>query len=408
MREFHLDLNNPDFVADPYPTLTELREQTPAFFDPAWNKVFFTRYADIAALLRDRRLGRSILHVFSRDELGWPPPNPLTRDFDRFQSHHMLDNEPPKHTRLKGPMLDAFTPSRAAELEGTVRRIVDGLIDRVEARKSMDLLKDFAEPIPVTVIAELLGVPEADRHLLRPWSAAIVKLYELGFTDEQGGAANRAVVEFSDYLRALAAERRRQPRNDLISALVQVEEHGDRLTEEELIANCILLLNAGHEASVNGITSGFLALHRNPDQRAFASQAAANGDREFFAVAVEELLRYDTPLPMFERWVLRDMEVLGVPLRRGVEVALLYASGNRDPRRFGHADRLDLRRVDNPHLTFGLGTHYCIGAPLARIELRVAFERLLARLPRLRVAAEPVTYTGGFVIRGVRALPVEF
>lgn len=408
MHEYHLDLNHPEFVADPYPLLAELRERRPVFFDPAWNKVFFARYDDIAALLRDRRLGRSILHVLSRDELGWPPPGPLTRDFDRFQSHHMLDNEPPKHTRLKGLMLKAFTTGRVEGLRSAIQQIVDGLIDRVEDRSEMDLLADFAEPLPVAVIAELLGVPEADRHLLRPWSAKIVKLYELGYTDEQARETNQAVVEFSDYIRALAAERRAQPRDDLISALVRVEEQGQKLTEDELVANCILLLNAGHEASVNGTTLGILSLHRNPDQMALGRAAARAGDREFFKTAVEELLRYDTPLPMFERWVLEDLEFNGVRLRRGMEVGLLYASGNRDPRRFPNADVLDLTRRDNPHLTFGLGIHYCIGASLARVELQTSFETLLRRLPNIQLAREPVEYTGGFVIRGHRAMPVRF
>ncbi len=406
--EFHLNINDPDFVYDPYPALAELRENRAVYYDPVYHKVFFTRYDDIAALLRERRLGRAILHVLSRDELGWPPPNPLTRDFDDFQENHMLDNEPPQHTRLKGLVLKAFTPARSEGLRGKIQEIVDGLIDRAQGRGRMDLLKDFAEPIPVTVIAELLGVPEADRHLLRPWSANIVKLYELGYTEEQAQAANRAVLEFSEYVRALAAERKRQPRDDLISAMVQVEERGEVLTEDELIANCILLLNAGHEASVNGTTLGMLALQHNPDQMALGRDAARRGDLEFFTIAVEELLRFDTPLPMFERWVLQDFDFNGVPLRRGTEVGLFYASGNRDPRRFSDPDRLDLSRKENPHLTFGLGIHYCIGAPLARVELQTSFKTLLKRLPHIRVAREPVEYTGGFVIRGHRSMPVEF
>ena len=408
MREHHLDLNDPAFVFDPYPALAELRERLPIFYDPVWKKVFFTRYDDIAALLRDRRLGRSILHVLSRDELGWPPPDPLIRDFDRFQSDHMLDNEPPKHTRLRALMLKAFTTGRVESLRGAIQRIVDGLIDRVEARGEMDLLRDFAEPIPVAVIAELLGVPEADRPALRPWSAKIVKLYELGYTEDQARAANQAVVEFSGYIKSLADERRRAPRDDLISALVQVEEEGEKLTADELVANCILLLNAGHEATVNGMTLGMLSLHHNPAERARARQAAQRGEREFFKPAVEELLRYDTPLPMFERWVLQDLTYDDVPLRQGVEVGLFYASGNRDPRRFADPDRLDLTRRDNPHLTFGLGIHYCIGAPLARLEMQIAFETLLRRLPDIHIAREPVEYTGGFVIRGHKVLPVEF
>ncbi|MBI3976375.1 MAG: cytochrome P450 [Armatimonadetes bacterium] len=406
--EFHLDLNHPPFVYDPYPQLAELRETLPVFFDPVWNKVFFTRYEDIAALLRDKRLGRSILHVLSRDELGWPPPHPLTRDFDHFQGNHMLDNEPPKHTRLKGLMLKAFTSARVEGLRAKIQEIVDGLIDRVRDHGRMDLLKDFAEPIPVAVIAELLGVPEGDRHLLRPWSARIVKLYELGYTDEQAKDANQAVLEFSAYVKALARERRREPRDDLISALVRAEEQGEVLTEDELVANCILLLNAGHEASVNGTTLGMLSLHHHPDQLALAREAARRGDHEFFKTAVEELLRYDTPLPMFERWVLQDGEYRGVPLRRGMEIGLFYASGNRDPRRFVDPDALDLTRKDNPQLTFGLGIHYCIGAPLARVELQTSFHTLLKRLPGIRVARGPVEYTGGFIIRGHKAMPVEY
>lgn len=393
---------------DPYPQLAELRDTLPVFFDPVWNKVFFTRYDDIAALLRDRRLGRSILHAFSRDELGWPPPNPLTKDFDRFQHDHMLDNEPPKHTRLRSLMVKAFTSSRVERLRAKIQHVVDALIDRVADRGRMDLLVEFAEPIPVAVIGELLGVPEEDRHLLRPWSAKIVKLYELGYTDDQARAANQAVVEFSAYVKNLAHQRQQQPRDDLISALVRVEEHGEVLTIEELVANCILLLNAGHEATVNGTTLGLLSLHHNPDQMALACEAAQQNNLEFFKTATEELLRYDTPLPMFERWALQDFQFNGVHLQRGMEVGLLYASGNRDPRRFHDPDGLDLTRKDNPHLTFGLGIHYCIGAPLARLELQVAFATLLRRLPEIRIAKEPVEYTGGFIIRGHKAMPVEF
>jgi len=408
LREYHLDLNHPEFVYDPYPQLAELRDTLPVFFDPVWNKVFFTRYDDIAGLLRDRRLGRSILHAFSRDELGWPPPNPLTKDFDRFQHDHMLDNEPPKHTRLRSLMVKAFTSSRVERLRAKIQHVVDALIDRVADRGRMDLLVEFAEPIPVAVIGELLGVPEEDRHLLRPWSAKIVKLYELGYTDDQARAANQAVVEFSAYVKNLAHQRQQQPRDDLISALVRVEEHGEVLTIEELVANCILLLNAGHEATVNGTTLGLLSLHHNPDQMALACEAAQQNNLEFFKTATEELLRYDTPLPMFERWALQDFQFNGVHLQRGMEVGLLYASGNRDPRRFHDPDGLDLTRKDNPHLTFGLGIHYCIGAPLARLELQVALATLLRRLPEIRVAKEPVEYTGGFIIRGHKAMSVEF
>lgn len=408
MLERELNLNHPDFIFNPYPLLNELREQTPIFYEPRWDKIFFTRYADIAFLLRDRRLGRSITHILARDELGWPPPNPQLAPFDRFQSQILMEHEPPNHTRLRGLVSKAFTPQRVEGLRSKIETIVNGLIDRVEHQGQMDLLPDFAEPLPVTVIAELLGVPMAERPHLRPWSAAIVKLYEVTHTAEQADQAVRAVNEFSALLRQLVAERRRHPQDDLITALVQAEEQGDQLSEDELVANCILLLNAGHEASVNGTTGGLLALFRHPEQLALLKQVARQGGNGLFKSAIDELLRYDTPLPLFMRWVLHDLEYQGIQLKQGTEVALLYAAGNRDPRRFAQAEQLDVTRTDNPHLTFGLGTHYCLGAPLARLEMQIALATLLRRLPRLQLAipADQVQYNDGFVIRGLRQLPV--
>ncbi len=403
-----IDLNHPDFIFDPYPLLAELREQTPIFWEPRWQKLFFTRYEDIAFLLRDKRLGRSILHILSREELGWPPPDPRLTAYNQFQTHILMEHEPPNHTRLRGLVSKAFTPQRVEAMRTKIASIVNHLIDQVQANGQMDLLQDFAEPLPVTVIAELLGVPAEHRYQLRPWSAAIVKMYEMNYSNEQAQAAEGAVIDFSDLLRTLANERRRRPQDDLITALVQAEEQGDRLSEDELIANCIFLLNAGHEASVNGLTGGLLALFRNPDQFHLLKSAAQQGNTPLFKSAAEELLRYDTPLPLFMRWVLEDFTYKGVELKRGTEVALLYAAGNRDERRFPQADRLDVSRSDNPHLTFGLGTHYCLGAPLARLEMQIALETLLRRLPTLRLAISPeaVQYNAGFVIRGLTALPV--
>ena len=412
MIERHFDINDPAFIADPYPLLEDFRENTPIFYDRQWEKVFFARYEDIAALLKDKRLGRQILHVMSREELGWSSPNPAQAPFDHFQSLHMLDREPPDHTRLKALVMKAFTPQRVESLRGKIEHIVNRLLDKVAPAGRMDIHHDLAEPLPVTVIAELLGVPEEHRHKLRPWSADIVKLYELGYTEEQVHQASKAVVEFSNFLRGLidaAAARRANPQDDLITALVQVEEQGDKLTEEELIANCILLLNAGHEATVNGTSAGMLALFRNPEQLGMlAREAGATKNSPLFKTAIDELLRYDTPLPMFERWVLDDIEYKGVHLKRGMEVGLVYASGNRDPRRFERPDELVLTRKDNPHLTFGLGIHYCIGAPLARVEMQIAFETLLRRFPTIRLATDKVEYGAGFVIRGLKSLPAVF
>ncbi len=401
--ELHLDLNDPAFVRDPYPTLARLRAETPVFYDPVWHKVFFTRYADIARVLRDKRFGRSATHVLSRDELGWPPPDSRQADFDAFQDNHMLDAEPPKHTRLRALVGKAFTPKRVEDLRPRVEALLDATLAGLAERPSFDLVRDFAEPLPVAVIAELLGVPQGDRHLLRPWSADIVRLYELGYSPEDQRRANDAVIAFSAYLRDLAGERRKRPRDDLISALVRVEEAGDTLSVEELVGSCILLLNAGHEASVNGTVAGVRALLERPEQ--WDALARAPEGSPLFASAVEELLRFDTPLPLFERWVLEDLDLGGVHLARGMEVALLYASGNRDPGQFRDPDTLDLTRDGGPHLSFGLGTHYCLGAPLARLEMQLALRALTRRFPRLRSLERDAEY-GGFVIRGVKRFEV--
>ncbi|MCB0063363.1 MAG: cytochrome P450 [Caldilineaceae bacterium] len=395
---------------NPYPLLAELREKTPIFWEPRWNKLFFTRYEDIVFLLRDKRLGRSILHLLSREELGWPPPDLRLPAYNSFQQQILMEHEAPEHTRLRGLVSKAFTPQRVERLRPRITAIIDRLLDKVIDCGEMDLLADFAEPLPVTVIAELLGIPEAHRHQLRPWSAAIVKLYEVNYSDETAAAAEKAVTDFSALLRKLVVLRRRDPQDDLITALVQAEEAGHRLTEDELIANCIFLLNAGHEASVNGLTGGMLALFRHSDQLRLLQDVATRGETAIFKTAVEELLRYESPLPLFMRWVLQDFNYQGVELKQGMEVALLYAAGNRDERRFVNADTLDVTRQDNQHLTFGLGMHYCLGAPLARLELQIALATLLRRLPSIRLAVtdEDVQYQSGFVIRGVQGKTVAW
>ncbi|MBB5232638.1 cytochrome P450 [Deinococcus budaensis] len=407
--EFTLPLGDPAFVRDPYSLLARLREETPAFFDPALGRVFLTRHADIAALLRDRRFGRSVLHRFARDELGWPPPDPRQAHFDAFNGNHLLDSEPPKHTRLRSLVGLAFTPRRVEALAGRIEAILAAQLAGLGAAGAFDLVADYAEPLPVTVIAELLGVPPEERGRLRPWSAAIVRLYEPGYTAQEQSEAERAVLDFSALLRDLARARRRQPEDDLITALVGAEQGGDRLSEAELIDTCILLLNAGHEASVNGLAAGVLALLRERDHWRALVQAAGTPDSlPLFRTAAEELLRFDTPLPLFERYVLEGLELHGHPLRPGEKVGLLYASGNRDARRFADPDRLDLTRDPNPHLTFGLGTHYCLGAPLARLELALSLRALARACPDLRLQdpGRDPEYIGGFVIRGLRRLDV--
>lgn len=403
--EFELPLADPAFIQDPYPLLERLRTDTPVFFDPVMNRVVLARYDDMAAVLRDKRFGRSAFHRYSRDELGWPPADPRQANFDAFNDNHLLDSEPPKHTRLRGLVQLAFTPRRVEKLQGRIEEILAkqlaGLGD------SFDLVSAYVEPLPVTVIAELLGVPEDSRDMLRPWSAAIVKLYEPDKTPQAQAEAEQAVLDFSALLRELVAQRRALPQDDLITALVQAEQDGDRLTEKELIDTCILLLNAGHEASVNGLSAGVLALMRQRQHwETLVQLAQADDSLPAFRLAIEELLRFDTPLPMFERIALEEIDFHGVTLKPGDKVSLLYASGNRDPLKFAQPDELILDRQPNPHLTFGLGIHYCLGAPLARLELALSLRALCRAYPNLHLAKPEAEYVGGFVIRGLARLDV--
>jgi cytochrome P450 len=259
----------------------------------------------------------------------------------------------------------------------------------------------MAEELPVAVIAELLGVPDADRPLLRPWSNAIVKMYEYGRTTAAEDAAERAADRFVTYLRGLAAERRRAPGEDLLSHLVTVRDaDGDRLTEDELVTTCILLLNAGHEATVNVSGNGLLALLEHPGQL-----ARLRADPGLLPTAVEEFMRFDSPLQLFERTATADVEVGGVTVREGQKVAALLGAANRDPAVFADPDTLDVGRTDNPHITFGAGVHFCVGAPLARVELQASFSALLERTSRLELGGAPVRRPE-FVIRGLAELPV--
>jgi cytochrome P450 len=282
-----------------------------------------------------------------------------------------------------------------------IEAIVDGLIDGFGGAGEVDLIADFAEPLPVTVIAELLGIPETDRHLLRPWSADFCLMYEVELSPDSARKAVRASIEFGAYLRELLAERRRRPGDDLISALAAVVDGGDALTETELIGTCVLLLNAGHEASVNGAGNGWWTLFRHPE-----ALARLRADPALLPGAIEELLRFDTPLSLFERWVLEPIEIGGVAIPRGAELALLFGSANRDAAAFEQADELDLVRDPNPYLSFGAGIHYCLGAPLAKIELEIAFGALLRRVPRLEPVEEP-RWKPTFVLRGLEALRVR-
>ncbi|MFF1418668.1 cytochrome P450 [Streptomyces sp. NPDC058280] len=398
MPEF--DPRSPAFLADPYPAYAELRAGGRVHYYEPSDQWLVPHHADVAALLRDRRLGRSYGHRFTHEEFGKTAPPPGHEPFHELNDQGMLELEPPDHPRIRRLVSKAFTPRTVEQLEPYVRRLAAELVRRLVEQGGGDLLTAVAEPLPVAVIAEMLGVPETDRPLLRPWSAAICGMYELNPSEETARRAVTASLEFSAYLRELIAVRREKPGEDLVSGLIAAHDDGEKLTEAEMVATCALLLNAGHEATVNATVNGWHALFRHPGQL-----AALRADRALLPTAVEELMRYDTPLQLFERWVLDAIEIGGTTLPRGAEVALLFGSANHDPAAFTAPATLDLSRRDNPHISFSAGIHYCIGAPLARIELAASMTALLDLAPGLRPAAEP-RRKPNFVIRGLEGLPV--
>ncbi|MFI2617441.1 cytochrome P450 [Streptomyces sp. NPDC018584] len=392
----------PEFVADPYPAYARLRAAGRAHYNAPTDQWLIPHHADVRALLRDRRLGRTYLHRFTHEEFGRPAPPPEHEPFHVLNDNGMLDLEPPTHTRIRRLVAKAFTPRTVEELRPYVAELADSLVRGLATDGGGDLAARVAEPLPVAVIAQMLGIPESDRPLLRPWSAAICGMYELNPSEETAARAVTASLEFSAYLRELIAARRAKPGDDLISGLIAAYEDGQSLSEQEMISTCVLLLNAGHEATVNATVNGWYALLRHPDQLA---ALRADPDR-LVPTAVEELLRYDTPLQLFERWVLDDIEIGGTVIPRGSELALLFGSANHDPTVFTRPGELDLARRDNPHVSFSAGIHYCVGAPLARVELAASMRALLRWAPALRLAGEP-RRAPGFVIRGFRELCVE-
>jgi cytochrome P450 len=393
------DPTDPAFLQDPYPTYARLRREAPLAWYAPWSAWIATRHADVDALLRDRRLGRVIA---DRPKASDPAHAP----FAAIQAGSLLEIEPPDHTRVKQAVHDVFTPKHVRALQGRIEALVAGLLDRLDARseREADLLTDFAEPIPVTVIADLLGVPEADRGALLPWSKAIIGMFEPQRTARMEAAAVAAAEAFADYVRHLMAVKRATPGEDLISRMVAMHgADGARLSDGEVVANAILFLNAGHEAVVNVIGNGLLALLRHPDQR-----ARVRAEPALVRSAIEEMMRFDGPLQFFERYVLEDLTYAGFAWPRGTKLVLYYAAANRDPAVFADPDRFDVARDPNPHLAFGLGLHYCIGAPLARLELGVAIGALVRRFPELRLVDPSPAYHPRNVFRYLTQLRVAY
>jgi cytochrome P450 len=386
------DPTDPSFVADPYPTYSALRRDDPVLWWEPGDTWLVSRHADVSALLRDRRLGR----VFT-------PKEPAERfaPWNLLNEHSMLEVEPPDHTRLRRLVSSEFTPRRVEGMRDGIARMTDALLDAAEpVDGTIDLVPVLAEQLPVEVIADLLGIPHTDRHLLRPWSNAIVALYELTYDEAVAQRAIAAAEEFTAYLRDLVARRRTSGGSDLLSALTAASDEGDRLSADEVVATAILLLNAGHEASVNVLSNGFAALLRHP-----AELARLRRDPSLVRSAVEEFIRYDTPLSVFSRTAFTDVEVAGTTVAQGQRVGLLLGSANHDETVFREPGRFDVGREPNPHVGFGAGIHFCLGAPLARLELVVAVERTLQRFPVLELAGA-LERRPAFQFRGHRHVPV--
>ncbi len=400
------DAYAPDFVDDPYPTYAHFRAESPVFFDPHWDVTFFAMHADVSGILRDRRFGRDVRSRVSQDEVD---PELLARTYPadiptwtEYVRDSFIDLEPPAHTRIRRLVQWAFTRKASESYRSRLEEVAERSIDEALDSGSMEVIADFATPIPLTMIAELLGIPTEDQPMLVEWSHAMVRPFDADCPVEDRLAAEQATKDFVAYLTEMTAQRRRAPGTDLLSELVAAEIEGDRLTEQEVVATAILTLNAGHEATVQAIGNGLLALARNPDQF-----SALKADPSLAVTAASEILRYDTPLQMFERWVLEDLDWNGTPLRRGTKVGLFFGSANRDQSVFERGEEFDIRRDSRAHLAFGAGIHHCVGAPLAKLEMEVAMEAI-TRLPRLELAGDATfDRVPSLVFRGVKELAVR-
>jgi cytochrome P450 len=394
------DPSDPGFLSDPYPVLNRVRERARVFYDAARERWFVTRHEDVRSCLRDKRLGRNFRHVMAPEEIGVPSLDPRWQAFWDVERWSLLWLEPPDHTRIRKLVAAAFTPRSVEALRRPAQELADELLEPLAEAGRMELLFDYAQPYSIAVICRMLGVP-LDRHRdLLGWSHRMVKMYEFDVPKEAATEATAAAAEFRDYVQELIRERRSSPRDDMVTALVEARVDGSRLSDDEIVSTVIVLLNAGHEASVNTLGNGMLAFARHPDQwrrvveGAVAAQAAG-----------EEMIRFDPPLQLFERWVLtHDFAIGDTSIPRGAKIALLFGSANRDPRMFERPDEFDVARENaQQHIGFGGGIHVCIGAPLARIELEASVNALRRLWPDFRLAEEPLR-TGAFVIWGLTAL----
>ena len=398
MADVQFNPMDPAFVADPYPTYRRLRAEDPVHHSPLGFWVL-TRYPDVMSTLRDPRLIKEPIAAFVAARFGMTAPPPGL-------GLSMLDRDPPDHTRLRGLVSKAFTPKALESLRPGIQKIVDDLLADAAGRGQMDLIEEFAYPIPVRVICEMLGVPVRDHERFKGWGLDIARGLDAIMLPPDSEVGQRSVSgrrALAEYFRELIAERRTAPREDMLSALIAAEEAGDKLNEEELLASCILLLVAGHETTVNLIGNGTLALLRHPDQLQKLRENPG-----LIGTAVEELLRFDGPVQRTARIPSEDLTIGGRTIPKGEMVMPFLGAADRDPAQFPDPDRLDITRADNRHIAFGMGIHFCLGAPLARMEGQIAINTLLARLPKLALATDQPQFRQSLTLRGLQALPVSF
>ena len=393
---------NPAFYQQPYAFYAELHARSPNFVWEDYGHWCFAGFREVNALLRDKRFGRQILHVATREEVGLPEPRHHTAAFDLTEKYSLLNLEPPSHTRLRNLVNRAFVSRNVEQLRPRIARLAHELIDGFEATGEAELLKSFAVPVPAIVIAEMIGLPAEMAMQLVDWSNRMVAMYMYGVTRETEIDANQASIEFIDYVRSMIAERRRQPKEDLLTHMLTSVVDGEKLSEDEVVSTTILLLNAGHEATVHTAGNAVKAILESD-----LDPASLFVDAKQTEATVEECLRFDAPLHLFTRYALQDTEYEGIPLKKGDVIGLMLGAANRDPRRFANAGTFDPFRTDGQNVSFGAGIHFCIGAPLAKIELQEGLKALFARLPGLRLA-EPPIYRDVYHFHGLDKLLVAW
>ncbi len=391
---------NPAFLSDPYPTYHFLRNEDPVHWSPGVNAWLLTRYRDAMAALRDTRLGREPRNVEGVEDT---KPSQPPGAFRQMQLQWLVFRDPPDHSRLRSLLNKAFTHRVAERLRPKIQEVADDLLDRVQAARRMDVIADYAFPLPVIVIAELLGVPVEDRHQLRQWANDLVGAIDITETPEVIERAGNVTLQFYDYLRDLLHQRRSNPKDDLMSALIIAEEQGESLSEDELLGMCVFLLLAGHDTTLSLVGNGMLSLLRHPDQL-----EKLRRDPTLITTAVEEFLRYESPVQLTFRLALVDIEIGGKPIQKGQYVCIGFGAANRDPDQFPEPDRLNVARHPNRHLAFGGGIHFCPGAPLGQMEGQIAISTLLRRMPNLQLESNQAAWRRMVVFRGLKTLPVSF